>query len=96
MNNFFGNKETKALDTEIERLVTTLSGMSSTQDEYTLVAENLRLLCEVREKKNPTKLNIDTILNASVNMLGLLMILNFEKTGVITSRAIGFLWKGKS
>lgn len=87
----------KALDCEIERITGLLKNESdpSTEDYYHM-AESLKMLCEAREKKNPLQIDLNTIIAVGANILGLLIVLNFEKANVITSKAFGMIFKGKS
>lgn len=89
-------KTLKALDSEIERLIEALSLLDPSSEQYLKVSDNLRALCEAREKKNPLQVNLDAIIAVSANILGLIIVLNFEKTNVITTKAFGMIFKGKS
>jgi hypothetical protein len=86
----------KAMDNEIERLANQLGCMSPVEDDYNKVASNLKLLCEAREKKNDRVISSEALLAAAVNIVSILVVLNFERTGVITSKAFGFLRIGRS
>jgi len=86
----------KVIDTEIERLAKKLASMNPEEDKYNEVASSLKLLCEAREKKNDRVISSEALLAAAVNIIGILVVLNFERTGVITSKAFGFLRIGKS
>lgn len=96
MDTFLRPKSLTAMDEEIERLVNQLKCMSPVEDDYAKVADNLKVLCEAREKKNDRVISTEMLVGVAANIVGLLVILNFEKTGVITSKAISFLWKSKS
>jgi hypothetical protein len=96
MDTLFRPKSLKALDSEIERLVNKLAKLEPTDKEYSTIADNIRVLTESREKKNSSDISNEAVLAAIVNVASLLIILNFERTGTITSKAFGLLWKGKS
>ena len=96
MDTFFRPQGLNALDKEIERLTNQLGCLSPVDENYAKIADNLKLLCEAREKKNDRVLSKEALFAAGVNILGILIVLNFEKTGVITSKAFSFLTKGKS
>lgn len=83
------------LDEEIERLVTTLKGTDPTDENYVKVSDNLKVLCAAREMKNDRTISTEMIVGVAANLLGLLIVLNFEKTGVITSKAFSMLWRQK-
>lgn len=83
------------LDEEINAVVEVLRLMKPTDKEYVTVANNLKLLCEAREKKNDRTLSYDALLAAGTTLIGMLLVLNFERAGVITSRAFSFLRLGQ-
>lgn len=95
MDKFLRPPGLTALDKEIERLVNQLGDMSTVDDNYTIVRDHVKVLCEAREKKNDRAISTEALIGMGVNLLGLLFVLNFEKTGVITTKAISMLWRGK-
>lgn len=96
MDKFLRPQSVIAMDEEIERLVSTLSIIDPAHDDYAKISEQLRLLCEARAMKNDRVISNEMLLGVAANIVGLLIILNFEKTGAITSKAISFLWKSKA
>ena len=57
----------------------------------------IELVIGLREKANATKksVSVDTVLVVLGNLAGILLILNFEKLNVLTSKAIPFVLKGR-
>ena len=96
MDTLFRPQGLNALDKEIERLTNQLSNMSPVDQDYKPIVENIKTLCEAREKKNDRVLSKEVLFTAGVNILTVLLVLNFEKTGIVTSKAFSFLTKGKS
>lgn len=95
MDTIFKTKSQKALDDEIVRVLAKLSSMEPSDKEYVMVSDNLKVLCDARDKKDPSSISTETLLAIGANLIGLLIVLNFEKTGVITSKAFGWIWKTK-
>lgn len=93
MDTFLKTKSQKAIDEEIVRLTEVLKTISPADKNYATVSDNLRVLCEAREKKDPSTISTELLLGIGANLIGLLVILNFERSGVITSKALSFLWK---
>lgn len=93
MDTIFKTKSQKGLDAEIERLIEKLSNMSPVDPDYIKLSDNIKVLCEAREKRDPSIISAELLLGIGANLIGLLVILNFEKTGIITSKAMSFLWK---
>lgn len=84
------HKKTK-LDEEIDSLHDRLKLVQPDQPEYKTIVENLKVLYEVRGIKNPNQLSSDAILSAATYFGGILLVLYFERTGVVTSKAFSFL-----
>jgi len=91
MDTFLRPKGLSAIDDEITRLAELLKTMDANGEEYTNVATNIKLLCEAREKKNDRVITAESLVAAAVSITSLLLVLNFERTGVITSKAFSFL-----
>jgi len=95
MDKFLRPRGLNALDEEIARLVNLLKSTEPTEDNYAKIADNLKVLCDAREKKNDRVISTEMLVGVAANIVGLLIVLNFEKTGVITSKAFSMLWKSK-
>lgn len=93
MDTILKTKSQKALDNEIEKLINDLTMIDPGHEDYIKVCNAIRVLCEAREKKDPSTISTELILGIGANLIGLIMILNFEKTGTITSKALNFLWR---
>lgn len=88
-----GNKPTM-LEMEIKKVYMELSEYAPGTEEYSEVLANLERLYKVSE--NQTKsISPDTIAMIAGNLLGLGLILGYEKTNIITSKALGFVLKGR-
>lgn len=79
-----------SLQNEIDRALETLKSLPVGSKEYKLAAENVKILIETH---TGTKISKDALLAAGVNILGILLVLNFEKLGVITSKAFSMVRK---
>lgn len=83
------------LKEELDRVLDELSGLSSTTKEYAKAVKQYGELSKIyasSQKKTP-KISNDALLGAGSHLLGLGMILGFEKFNVITSKALGFVMK---
>lgn len=96
MDTLFRPKGLNELDLEIQRIVKYLSELEPNDENYASTAENLKKLCEAREKRNDRVLSYEAILSAAVSIVGLLVVLNYEKTGIITSKAFSILKLGRN
>lgn len=81
----------KNIDTEIEHILTKLESLPPESEEYTIAAKNLDTLCAARSYKTNTWLNYEVLIPAAVNILGILLVLNFEKVGIVTTKAMSLV-----
>jgi hypothetical protein len=90
------DKRTK-LEREIDDVVDYMKLLSPETKEYTVVAENLERLHKAKaildERKR--KVSPDAIVGGVVSLVGIGMIIWHEKADVITTKALGFVTKGK-
>lgn len=84
----FKRKKTQ-LDEIIEEvqseLLLTLDPQS---DEYATVVQNLETLYRIKRDRGVSK---ETVIGAGTNLMGILTVLNFERIGVITSKAFSLV-----
>lgn len=88
--NIFRPKSLNMLDEEIERLVEKLGMTPPEDDNYPKIAKNIQTLMDARERRNDRVISNEAIFAAIVNVVSILIVLNYEKTGVITSKAFSF------
>jgi len=91
----FFKQDEKPIDLEIERVLSKLSNMSPESDGYQKAVTNLKTLYESRSQKTTRSINMDTVLTVGGNLLGILLILNYEQAHVVVTKAITFVMKGK-
>lgn len=87
-NNREKNALAKAIDERIEQL-------SIVDEDDSAKVDDLKKLVEVKEKLEGPRFWIDpnTIITALASIGGILLMLNYEKLDVITSRALNFIPK---
>jgi hypothetical protein len=86
------------LEKEIDTLISKLSEKEEGSDEYDDIISAIDRLVGIRNKmknKDGDKVSKDTIVIVAGNLLGILLILGYEKANVITSKALGFVLKGR-
>lgn len=84
-----------SIDQEVEHVLKALGTMMPESEEYSTAVKNLKELCEARSKKASRLVELDTIVAAGTNILGILLILSYEQLHVISTKAIGFVVKGR-
>jgi hypothetical protein len=87
------------IEKAIDDLVSKMSEHEGDSKEYTDMAKNLKVLCEanaaVKAANKPNAVSADTIAVIAGNLIGITMILGFERVNVVTSKALGFVMKPK-
>lgn len=85
------------LDELIENHISEMAGHEVHSDEYTLAAANLKVLMDAKAAKPERKsVTPDTIATVAANLAGILLILNYERANVLTSKSLSLLLKPKS
>jgi hypothetical protein len=85
----------KTIDGEIQHIVEELSLQSPDSDEYSKSVCNLEVLCKARSYKTDRSVSTDTIVLAITNIIGILLVLNYEQLHVIGSKSLGLILKTK-
>lgn len=85
----FKQAKVDGLNHQINKFEETMESRELTEEELKRY-EKLLNLRELRKQSNGKKqLDPNSILSASAGLAGILLILNYEKTDVITSKALG-------
>lgn len=90
-----GHDEREDLKKEIDETFKEMKYFDKDSDEYQLLLKNLERLLKAQNEKSRSKISPDTIAVVVGNLAGILLILHYEKVNVITSRALGFVIKGR-
>jgi hypothetical protein len=87
-------KESYTIDQEIDRCLNEMKSFPVETDEYRNAAANLRVLYEARGVKSHKSLSTDTVVAVVGNLTGILLVLYFERSGAVLSKAFGMIGKG--
>lgn len=83
------------LEKEIDSVVIKMGGVDSSSKEYTTMTANLELLYKAKALERARHVSSDTKAIIAGNLLGIGLILLYERADVITSKALGFIIKGR-
>ena len=83
------------LDTEIASVQTALKTIKPIDKDYDTTLTQLERLYQLKELEKPKQISPDTKLNVAGNLVGILMIVAYENSHVITSKALAFAMKLK-
>lgn len=95
---FKRKKEPTRLEKEMDSLLMTMNYVEHTDEAYTTMVDNLEKLSKIKVSEKPKKegLNWTAIITGGlIPLLGILLITNHEKTDIITSKAFGWIPKGR-
>jgi hypothetical protein len=84
------------LDMAIDKLVLELEVTNASSPEYEKMVKNLEVLKKANSyESGRKKISPDTILIVAANLVGIVLILGYEQASVVTSKALGFVVKGR-
>lgn len=84
------------LEKEIANVCSTLYHTAPDSDQYRAISENLERLCRAQSQVQKRTIDPNTLVTAASSLLGILLILGYEHNHVITSKALGFVLRGRA
>ncbi len=88
-----------SIDETIENALIDMEQLPLGSEEYLNAAKAVEVLCQARSHKKETTIKgipIETVVAAATNIIGILMVLNYERFNVITTKAFGMVAKGRN
>lgn len=83
------------LEKEIDEVLMYMSGLSPDSKEYSTISSNLEKLYKAKAEDKACRIKLDTVAVVVGNLAGILLILGYEKANIITTKALGFVVKGR-
>jgi hypothetical protein len=83
----------QGLETTIDQLISRMSTEEEDSEDYTKMVDNLETLYKLKAETQPDRVKLDTIAIVAGNLLGIIIIVGFEKSHVMTSKALSNLLK---
>lgn len=83
--------KSNSLDVEIEAVLSKLRKEDPCSDNYDILMNNLERLYELRNLDSKGKITPDAKALILSNILGIVVILSYERFNVITTKALGFV-----
>lgn len=89
--------EKTLIDKEIDSVHEQMQSFAADDEQYSEMLNRLERLhkLQIAEKANKKTVSPDAIVSASASIIGIAMILGFEKANIITSKAMSFVFKPK-
>ncbi|HEY2455580.1 MAG TPA: hypothetical protein VGI71_23795 [Scandinavium sp.] len=89
--------EPHELDDSITNLISEIAGLDAGSEDYTAAATSLKVLMDARnsdrEFAKPDTMSYDAIASIAGSLLGIALILGFEKANVLTTKSLAFVPK---
>lgn len=89
-------KEPTDLENLIKRLTDYIETMTPKDDGYDHAVDQLVKLKKIHAEETRKPLSRDALLAAGVNIAGILIIVGFEHSHAMTSKAVNFVFKNKT
>lgn len=90
---FTPDRDQSKLSDSISELHTQLQSMDPKTEEYSTVLDSLLKMHKTQADTRRKSVSPDTLINASASILGIILILHYERLGIVTTKAIGFVPK---
>ena len=88
-------KKKSKLENAIDSILDDMSKFDANSDEYSDMATNLEKLLKAKSYEKQKNISPDTIALVAANLIGIVLILKHEKVDIITSKALGFVLRGR-
>lgn len=84
------------LEEEIARAISELEGVNPASDEYEAIVDQIaKLDAMTNHKVKKSGVDKNALIAVGGNLAGILLILNYERVGAVTSKALSFVLKSK-
>lgn len=77
----------------IDKLLIEMAEMDSDDEEFATKLDQLAKLYKMKESNNSRRVSPDTMALIGANLLGIAMIIGYERANVIASKAMSFVTK---
>lgn len=90
---FSKRKSDPKLNAAIDDVYQQMDATVTDPDEYAKLVEHLQKLYEIRDNSSGPSVSPDTLVLAAANLIGIAMIVGYERANVVTSKAVGLVHK---
>lgn len=87
--------ENSGLEKAIDDILVDMQGFTSETEEYAAMAKQLTALYSLKDAGRPSRVSPDTMAIVAGNLLGILVIVGYERASVVTSKGLSLLLKAK-
>lgn len=83
------------IEREMDSLISELQECEVISEEYSLILDRVERLNKIRLSDKGNGISPDTLVVVGGNLAGILLILGYERVNIITTKALGFVIKGR-
>lgn len=87
------DREPSHLDKVIDLALIELEALGPETEQYATVVNQLVKLHAMKTQESPKRVSPDALVSAAASLFGILLIVNFERVHVVTTKALGILPK---
>lgn len=80
----------------IDHVQTQMVAEDANSDDFQVMAEQLERLYKMKTSDKSSRVSPDAVLAVAGNLLGIGLILNYERMHIVTTKALGFVMKTKA
>ena len=92
----FRNQDRRTpIEKEIDSLILELDYIDKSSEAYADMIGKLERLYKAKSYDTPRSISPDAKATIAANLLGIMLILSYEKADIITTKALGFVTKGR-
>lgn len=84
-------KSKTLVDKELDRLFAELGIHMIDSEEYAATLDRIVKLHKLQAEEKPSRVSPDTLVLAGTNILGIIIILSYERLNIITTKAMSFV-----
>ena len=84
-------KQPSSLDDAIEEIYSEMKGFTADSEEYCKMTDQLLKLHSMKTVDRSHRVSPDTLATIGANVLGIALILHYERLHVVTSKALTFV-----
>ena len=83
------------IEKEINRLIFEAGCEEPDSERYSKIVDGVEKLCKAKSYEAEKSISPDAVLTVVGSILGIFLIIGYEQVGVISSKALGFVIKGR-
>ena len=83
--------EKSGLDLAIDEVLNEMRGFTADSEEYDSMTKQLERLYAIKKNDRPDRVHPDTIVIVVGNLIGIALIVAYERTNILTSKALAFM-----